>query len=226
MQPALSTPTYHKSPLTSKVNSFHYVIHHMSPLDVILLDHCSHCIARCVTTGTRPREDGQGVRGSEPDKTVAWKRRRKRSRSLCSGTTARRAVLPLSPRSGTTASTTATTTVPRKMLSGSPAVPAGTCLVLPLENINLIRESPPVLPLEQRYYRYLTWNGTTAAPTVLPLPACRSREYSLVSLSHLPLWVKPIYRHLPPPDLERLCFEIRVELDSFFSKVSFLPLWG
>ena len=96
-----------------------------------------------------------------------------------SGTTAK-------PRSGTTASATTTTTVPGQMLSGSPAVPAGTCLVLPLENINLIRESPPVLPLEQRYYRYLTWNGTTAAPTVLPLPACRNREYSLVSLSHLP----------------------------------------
>ena len=30
----------------------------------------------------------------------------------------------------------------------------------------------------------------------------------------------------PPPFRVRLCFEIRVELDSFFSKVSFLPLWG
>ena len=119
-----------------------------------------------------------------PLRPTFLKRRRKRSRSICNGTTASLAVLPLSPRSGTTASTTATTTVPHQMLSGSPAVPAGTCLVLPLEDFSLIRESPPVLPLEQRYYRQ---NGTTAAPTVLPLPACRNREYSLVSLSHLPL---------------------------------------
>ena len=170
-----STLIPHKSQWTSKVNSFHYVIHYMSPLDVILLDHCSHCITRCVTTGRRPREDGQGARGSEPDKTVAWKRRRKRSRSFCSGTTVRRAVLPLSPRGGATASITVTTTVPHQMLSGSPAVPAGTCLVLSLENFNIILESLPVLPLAQRYYRHLTRNGTTAAPTVLPLPACRIR---------------------------------------------------
>jgi hypothetical protein len=83
-----STPTLHKSTWTSKVNSFHYVIHHMSPLDVILLDHCSHCIVRCVTKGTRPREDGQGARGTKADKTVAWKRRRKRRKDPGGGSTA------------------------------------------------------------------------------------------------------------------------------------------
>ena len=86
VQPTLSNPTYPKSPWTSKVNSFHYVIHYMSPLDVILLDHYP-CVL-LVMTVTSPREDGQDARGMESDKTVAWKRRRKRSRSFCSGTTA------------------------------------------------------------------------------------------------------------------------------------------
>ena len=39
-------------------------------------------------------------------------------------------------------------------------------------------------------------------------------------------WIYTINRTPWTRSRVRLCFEIRVELDSFFSKVSFLPLWG
>ena len=83
-----STPTYHKLPWTSKVNSFLYVTLDMTLWNGILLDHCSHCMARFVTMSTCTREDDQGARGMEDAKTVAWKRRRKRRKDPGSGSTA------------------------------------------------------------------------------------------------------------------------------------------
>ena len=95
-----------------------------------------------------------------------------------------------------------------------------------MENFNIILESLPVLPLAQRYYRHLTRNGTTAAPTVLPLPACRIRVVDpCIPFPPTPLGLDYKYP-LGCLGLDRLGFEIRVELDSFFSKVSFLPLVG
>ena len=74
-----STPTLHKSPWTSKVNSFLYVNLDMTLWNGILLDHCPFVLL--VMTGTSPREDGLGARGMRDDKTVAWKRRRKKSQA-------------------------------------------------------------------------------------------------------------------------------------------------
>jgi len=76
VQPTLSNPTYPKSPWTSKVNSFLYVNLDMTLWNGILLDHRHFVLL--VMTSTTPREDGQGARGMKSDKTVAWKRRRKR----------------------------------------------------------------------------------------------------------------------------------------------------
>ena len=176
-----STP--YKSPWSSKVNSFHYVIHYMSPLDGILLDRHSLCIARCVMTGTCTREDDQGARGMEDAKTVAWKRRRKRASRVRGGTTA--------PASGTTAPSAAQDPLLRQcaVLPPSLAVLPPPPAVLPLRRAVLppatsqkrLRPAPAVLPL---------------VPAVLPLLRAASREYSLVSLSHLPPWVNTINR--PP----------------------------
>ena len=80
MQPALSTPTYHKSPLTSKVNSFLLDNSISTLLDGMLRHLLSLVDTRSVTTTTDTREDDQCARGMEDAKTVAWKRRRKRSR--------------------------------------------------------------------------------------------------------------------------------------------------
>ena len=125
-----------------------------------------------------------------------------------SGTTAK-------PRSGTTAAATATSTAQPGMLSGSNGICPVSATYYRWRSAIIFEREPPVLPpdaavlpppYQVRYYRQ--------HPAVLPLPACSERAEALVSLSHLPLWVKPIYRHLPPPDLDRLCFEIRVEVGS------------
>ena len=80
VQPALSNPTYHKSPWTSKVNSFLYENSFPTLLDG-MLRHLLYLVdTRSVTKTTDTREDDQGARGMEDAKTVAWKRRRKRSR--------------------------------------------------------------------------------------------------------------------------------------------------
>ena len=92
-----STPTYHKSPWTSKVNSFLYENSFPTFLDGRLRHLLSLVDTRSVTTTTDTREDDQGARGMEDAKTVAWKRRRKRASRVRGGTTG--------PNGGTTAST-------------------------------------------------------------------------------------------------------------------------
>ena len=183
-----STPTPYKSPWTSKVNSFHYVIHYMSPLDGILLDHHSFCMARCVMTGTCTREDDQGARGMEDAKTVAWKRRRKRASRVRGGTTA--------PASGTTADsgTTAPSAAQDPLLRQ--------CAVLP-PSLAVLPPPPAVLPLWRAVLPPApSQKRLRPAPAVLPLLRAASREYSLVSLSHLPPWVNTINR--PPCSRSRI----------------------
>src|SRR5664279_4852006 len=72
------TPTYIKSPWTSKVNSILYESPYCTPLDGILLDHRPSCIDRFVTTNTDARGDAEEAQESKPSKAYAWKRRRKR----------------------------------------------------------------------------------------------------------------------------------------------------
>ena len=71
--------TLHKSPWTSKVSSFLYLSPFPHPLDGMLRHASSLDDARVTTTSTCTREDGQGTRGLEAIKAVAWKRRRKKT---------------------------------------------------------------------------------------------------------------------------------------------------
>ena len=161
------------------MNSFLYENPFRAPLDGILLDYGSHYIARCVTTGTRPREDGQGARGMRSDNTVAWKRRRKRRKDPGSGSTA--------GIGGTTArEATATATAPAA---------AGTSFGA------LVRYQ--AVPL-QRYQPVLpTWEaGAQPAPAVLPpypavVPPLResARLEALLPSPTYPLLVNPIYMY-------------------------------
>ena len=219
VQPTLSNPTHPKSLWTSKVNSFHYVIHYMSPLDVILLDHYP-CVL-LVMTVTSPREDGQDARGMESDKTVAWKRRRKKK--------LHQEVLPDSPRyyrpdqppdvtpdeeavrTGTTASSApvlpphAIAVLPRPLPRPLPHLPGASGLAA-----DLSRKYRP----GARYYRT---PGTAALGPVLPLRASLRAEKALVpcNLIHPPTPLVNTINRTPFAQIwDRLCFEIRVELGS------------
>ena len=73
-----STPTLHKSPWISKVNSFLYEIPFRTPLNCILFEHLPLCYARYHMTSTTIREDAEEAKESRPSKTYACKRSRKR----------------------------------------------------------------------------------------------------------------------------------------------------
>src|SRR3954463_6855446 len=83
------SPTYAKSSCTPKVNPFLYARSLPTLLNVILLHTPSYGHDRFTLTSTEAREEARSIK---PDKTVAWKRRRKKA-GAC-GTTA--------PISGTT----------------------------------------------------------------------------------------------------------------------------
>ena len=78
----LRPSTLHKSPWTSKVSSFLYLSSIPPLLDGILRHAPSFDDARFVMTGACTREDDQGAQGMRADKTVAWKRRRKKSQQF------------------------------------------------------------------------------------------------------------------------------------------------
>ena len=72
-----SNPTYDKSSLSSKVNSFLYKISFHAPLDGILREHLPLCYARFDTTSTDVKADAEEAQDSRPSKAYAWKRKRK-----------------------------------------------------------------------------------------------------------------------------------------------------
>src|SRR3954464_1394040 len=94
------SPTYAKSPWTPKVNPLLYARSLPTLLNGMLLHTPSHMHDRFTPTSTEAREEARNIK---PDKTEAWKRRRKKTgRQLLgpSGTTGwrnryyRSAVLP------------------------------------------------------------------------------------------------------------------------------------
>src|SRR4051812_9781459 len=94
------SPTYAKSPWTPKVNPFLYESSLPTLLNGMLLHTPSHIHDRFTPTSTEAREEARSIK---PDKTEAWKRRRKKTVQQLpgsSGTTGRRnryyrsAVLP------------------------------------------------------------------------------------------------------------------------------------
>ena len=161
-----STPTLHKSPWTSKVNSFLYVTLDMTLWNGILLDH-RHFVLR-VRTSTSPREDGQGARGMESGKTVAWKRRRKKSQEAV--------VLPPVHqryyRYGPSPMPSAPHRYCRRQfrIKGPRARTSGTTAVRPvLPPRQAKMPAPPVLPPPLPHKRTSgAMSGTTAATPVLP----------------------------------------------------------
>jgi hypothetical protein len=82
------SPTYTKSSWTPKVNPFLYASPLPSLLNGMLLHTPSHMHDRFTLTSTEAREEARNIK---PDKTEAWKRRRKKSDrqmlSVASGTT-------------------------------------------------------------------------------------------------------------------------------------------
>ena len=161
MQPALSNSTYPKSPSNSKVNPFLYVTLDMTLGNGILLDHYSHCMARFATMTTRTREDDQGARGTEDAKTVAWKRRRKRARRDWAVLPPLQAVLWLQQYYR-----------PQCRQKPSSAPMCGTAGGTTARDSGTTARAKSTQALART-------SGTTAA-------AGTSREYFLVSLSHLP----------------------------------------
>ena len=95
------SPTYAKSSWTPKVNPFLYESSLPTLLNGMLLHTPSHMHDRFTPTSTEAREEARSIK---PDKTEAWKRRRKKTDrqmlSVASGTTGpgdryyRPAVLP------------------------------------------------------------------------------------------------------------------------------------
>src|SRR3954469_9291631 len=71
------SPTYAKSSWTPKVNPFLYASPLPTLLNGMLLHTPSHMHDRFTPTSTEAREE---ARNSKPDKTEAWKRRRKKPR--------------------------------------------------------------------------------------------------------------------------------------------------
>ena len=134
-----STPTLHKSPWTSKVNSFLYVNLDMTLWTGILLDHRHFVLL--VMTSTTPREDGQGARGMESDKTVAWNRRRKRSQTAPAVLPPGIAVLPPQRYRPDWLSGG-----PDGISSGTAAVLPPGAAVLPLRDARRVMKAPAVLP--------------------------------------------------------------------------------
>src|SRR3954463_2079705 len=82
------SPTYAKSSWTPKVNPFLYASPLPTLLNGMLLHTPSHMHDRFTLTSTEAREEAQSIK---PDKTEAWKRRRKKTDrqmlSVASGTT-------------------------------------------------------------------------------------------------------------------------------------------
>ena len=221
-----SIPTHRKSPRTSKVNSFLLDNSFPTLLDGMLRHLLSHVDTRSVTTTTRTREDDQGARGMESDKTVAWKRRRKRSqgeeeellKSQAAVLPPEAAVLP----PGSSQRYYRQRYRPRQPSGGPSGSSSGTAAVLPPPSGTTARRSGTTAAGRQA--RQEASSGTTARSSGTTAAEPDQHGMETLILSHLPpFWVNTINRHLPPPDLDRLGFEIRVELDSFFSKVSFLP---
>src|SRR3954463_1408109 len=82
------SPTYAKSSWTPKVNPFLYASPLPTLLNGMLLHTPSHMHDRFTLTSTEAREEARSIK---PDKTEAWKRRRKKTDrqmlSVASGTT-------------------------------------------------------------------------------------------------------------------------------------------
>ena len=72
------TPSFIKSPWTSKLNSFLFVNPFHTLLDGILLEHPPLCTDRYDTMSTDAKGDAEEAQDSRPSKVYAWKRRKKR----------------------------------------------------------------------------------------------------------------------------------------------------
>jgi len=193
-----STPTYHKSPWTSKVNSFLYENSFPTLLDGILRHLLSLVDTRSVTTTTDTREDDQGARGMEDAKTVAWKRRRKRRKDPGGGSTAG------------LGGTTARELPPPLPLPLPPEMPLWSCFRYQLVPLAV----PPPVPSRWEDSKTNRTSGTTAGLSGSTAAAGSTTGGGPYPLPTYPRWVNTINRTPLAQIWDRLCFEIRVELGS------------